>query len=69
MSAITAAVSKARSFLAFIGILSVLGFDWTTLTRIVVGLSLAVAVAMEASADGHSIWPSRLKRSRYGTAA
>lgn len=69
MTSIAAAVSKARSFLAFIGILSVLGFDWTTGTRIVVGLSLAIAVAMEAGADGHSIWPSRFKRSRYGTAA
>lgn len=69
MNSLTAAVSKARSFLAFIGILSVLGFDWTTGTRIVVGLSLAAAVAMEASADGHRIWPNRLKRTRYGTAA
>ena len=69
MSAITAAISKARSLLAFIGILSVLGLDWTVWTRIVVGLALVVAVAMEAGADGHSIWPSRLKRTRYGTAA
>lgn len=68
MTSIAAAVSKARSLLAFIGILSVLGLDWTLWTRIIVGLALVVAVAMEAGADGHS-WPSRLKRIRYGTAA
>lgn len=61
MNAATAAVTKARSLLAFVGILSILGLDWTTVTRIVVGLALVAAVAMESSADGHHIWPRHLR--------
>lgn len=69
MTSIAAAATKARSFLAFIGILSLLGLDWTTVTRVVVGLALAIGVAMESSADGHRVWP-RLKRPvHYGKAA
>ncbi|WP_411102464.1 hypothetical protein [Streptomyces sp. cmx-4-9] len=61
MTAAVAAVAKARSLLAFIGILSILGLDWTTTTRIVVGLALAAAVALESSGDGHRIWPRPLR--------
>ncbi|MFF1341113.1 hypothetical protein ACFVYT_24870 [Streptomyces sp. NPDC058290] len=69
MTAIAAAVTKARSLLAFVGILSLLGLDWTTVTRIVIGLALAAAVAMESGADGHRIWPRHLRPTRYDKAA
>jgi len=70
VTAVAAAVTKARSLLAFVGILSLLGLDWTTLTRITVGLALAAAVAVESGADGHRIWPHRIKRpARYDKAA
>jgi hypothetical protein len=61
VTSVAAAVIKARSFLAFVGILSLLGLDWTTVTRIVVGLALVAAVAMESSGDGHRLWPRPLR--------
>lgn len=69
MTAAIAAATKARSFLAFIGVLSILGLDWTTTTRIIVGLALAAAIAMETSGDGHRIWPRHLRPTRYDKAA
>lgn len=69
MTTIAAAMTKARGFLAFIGVLSLLGLDWTTWTRIAVGLALALAVAIDISADGHHIWPHRLRTTRYDKAA
>jgi hypothetical protein len=70
MNSVIAAVTKARSFLAFVGVLSLFGLDWTTWTRVVVGLALALVVAMESSADGHRIWPRHLKRpTRYDITA
>lgn len=69
MTAAIAAATKARSFLAFIGVLSILGLDWTTTTRIIVGLALAAAIAMETGADGHRIWPRPIRPSRYDKAA
>lgn len=69
MTAAIAAATKARSFLAFIGVLSILGLDWTTTTRIIVGLALAAAIAMETGADGHRIWPRHLRPTRYDKAA
>lgn len=69
MTSLAAAMTKARGLLAFIGVLSLLGLDWTTWTRIAVGLGLALAVAMESSADGHRIWPRHLRTTRYDKAA
>jgi hypothetical protein len=69
VTAVTAAVTKARSLLAFIGVLSILGLDWTTTTRIIVGLALAVAIALETGGDGHRIWPRHLRPTRYDKAA
>lgn len=69
VTSIAAAAAKARSFLAFVGILSILGLDWTTWTRIVVGLAITLAVATESSADGHRIWPRHLRTARYDKAA
>ncbi|WP_030303467.1 hypothetical protein [Streptomyces katrae] len=56
MTAVTAAATKARSLLAFIGVLSILGLDWTTTTRLIVGVALVAAVVMEIGGDGHRIW-------------
>lgn len=61
MTAVIAAVTKARSLLAFVGILSILGLDWTTSTRVIVALALVAAVALEAAADGHRIWARPLR--------
>ncbi|MFD5419477.1 hypothetical protein ACFWJT_15810 [Streptomyces sp. NPDC127069] len=61
MSAVAAAATKAQSLLAFIGLLTVLGWDLTTFIRIVIGLGLALAVALESSGAGHRIWPRRIK--------
>jgi hypothetical protein len=61
VSAIVAAVTKARSLLAFVGILTLLGLDWSTWDRVVVGLALAAAVALESSADGHRLWGRTLR--------
>ncbi|MFD4912827.1 hypothetical protein ACFWNR_06345 [Streptomyces virginiae] len=69
MTAIAAAMTKARGFLAFIGVLSLLGLDWTTWTRIAVGLALVLAVAIDISADGHRLWPGRIRPARYDKAA
>lgn len=69
MTAVAAAVTKARSLLAFVGILTLLGLDLTTVTRIIIGLALAAAVGMESSADGHRIWPRIPKPTGYKTAA
>jgi len=69
MSAAIAATTRARSLLAFIGVLSILGLNWTATTRIVVGLALAVAIALEISGDGHRIWPRHLRPTRYDKAA
>lgn len=69
MTAAVAAVSKARTLLAFIGILSILGLDWTITTRIVVGLAPVAAVALESSGDGHRIWPRIPQPSRHKTTA
>ncbi|MFK0222204.1 hypothetical protein ACIQWN_28940 [Streptomyces vinaceus] len=69
MTAAIAATTRARSLLAFIGVLSILGLDWTTATRIVVGLALAMAIALETSGDGHRIWPRHPRPTRYDKAA
>jgi hypothetical protein len=70
VNAIAAAVTKARALLAFVGILALLGHDWSTWDRVIVGLALVLAVAIESSADGHRIWPYTLKRpARFDTAA
>ena len=69
MTTLTAAMTKARFFLAFIGVLSLLGLDWTTWARIAVGLALALAVAIDISADGHRIWPHRIRTARFDKAA
>lgn len=70
VNAVAAAAIKARSFLAFIGLLTVLGLDLTAFTRIVIGLGLALAVALESSGDGHRIWARRRKHpTRYDKAA
>jgi hypothetical protein len=70
MTSIAVAMTKARAFLVFVGVLSFLGFDWTTWTRIAAGLALALAVSIDMSADGHRIWPRNVKRPvRYDKAA
>ncbi|MGW6703589.1 hypothetical protein ACWGDE_01665 [Streptomyces sp. NPDC054956] len=70
MSTVATAMAKARSFLAFIGVLALLGSDWSTWERISLGLALVVMVAIGSSADGHRIWPHTLKRpTRFDTAA
>ncbi|MFE3577871.1 hypothetical protein [Streptomyces vinaceus] len=69
VTAAVAAAGRARSLLAFIGVLSILGLDWTTTTRIIVGLALAAAIALETSGDGHRIWPRRPRPTRFDKAA
>lgn len=69
MTTVAAAMTKARGFLAFVGVLSLLGLDWTAWTRIAVGLALVLAVAIDISADGHRIWPHRLRTAHYDKAA
>ncbi|WP_327738433.1 hypothetical protein OG749_36225 [Streptomyces nojiriensis] len=69
MTTVAAAMTKARGFLAFVGVLSLLGLDWTAWTRIVVGVALVLAVAIDISADGHRIWPGRIRTARYDKAA
>lgn len=61
MTAIVAAVTRARSLLAFVGILSLLGLDWTVGTRVIVVLALMAAVALEAAADGDRLWARPLR--------
>jgi hypothetical protein len=61
VSTVAATVTKARSLLAFVGILSLLGLDWSTWDRVLVGLALVAAVAIESSADGHRIWGRTLR--------
>lgn len=70
MNSIAAAMSSARSFLAFIGVMALLGSDWSTWERVSLGLALIVMVAIGSTADGHRIWPRNLKRPiRYDKAA
>lgn len=69
MTSLAAAMTKARGLLAFVGILSILGLDWTTWTRVAVGLALAIAVAINVGADGHRLWPRHLRTTRYDKAA
>lgn len=61
MTAAVAAAAKARVFLLFVGIASLLGLDWTVSNRIIVGLAIVVAVAVEVGLDGHRVWPRRLR--------
>lgn len=61
VTAPVAAATKLRNLLAFIGLLSILGIDWTLWSRIVVGLSLAIAVAIAVTADGHRIRPAKTR--------
>ncbi|MEU3903294.1 hypothetical protein AB0F20_05695 [Streptomyces goshikiensis] len=61
MTAAVAAAAKARVFLLFVGVASLLGLDWSAWDRIVVGLAIIVAVAVEVGLDGHRVWPRRLR--------
>lgn len=70
MNSITAAMAKARSLLAFVGVMSLLGTDWTTWGRVSIGLALVVTVAISSTADGHRLWPRPVNRpARFGKAA
>lgn len=59
-AAAVAAASKARVFLLFVGVVSLLGLDWSLRDRILVGLAIIIAVALEVGLDGHRVWPRRL---------
>lgn len=61
MSTVAAAVTKARSLLVFVGILTLCGLDWSTWDRVIVVAALVVAVALESSADGHRLWGRTLR--------
>ncbi|MFC9821398.1 hypothetical protein ACFWG6_30960 [Streptomyces erythrochromogenes] len=55
MSTLAAAMANARALLAFIGVMTVLGADWSVWSRIAMGLALIVAVALNTTADGHRL--------------
>jgi hypothetical protein len=59
MTAAVAAAAKARAFLLFVGIASLLGLNWSVWDRIVIGLAIVVAVTVEVGFDGHHVWPPR----------
>lgn len=61
MTAVVAAVTKARSLLVYVGILSLLGLNWTTWDRVIVVLALVAAVALESVADGDRLWARPLR--------
>ncbi|KOU17034.1 hypothetical protein [Streptomyces sp. WM6349] len=62
MSALAAAMANARALLAFIGVMTVLGADWSIWSRIAMGLGLIVAVALNTAADGHRLALRRTPR-------
>ncbi|MFF3620036.1 hypothetical protein [Streptomyces sp. NPDC002467] len=70
MNSLTAAMGIARGLLAFIGVMTVLGAEWSTRNCVVMGVALVVAIALSAGADGHRLTPRRIPRpTRYDTAA
>lgn len=69
MSSIAAAMTSLRSYLAFIGLMALLGSDWSTWERVALGLALVLVVAINLGADGHRIWPRHFRTARYDKAA
>jgi uncharacterized membrane protein len=69
MSALAAAMANARGLLAFIGVMTVLGADWSVWSRIAMGLALIVAVALNTAADGHRLTLRRNPPIRFDKAA
>lgn len=61
MSTVVAAVTKTRTLLVFVGILSLFGLDWTTGTRVIVVLAVVAAVTLESASDGHRLWGRTLR--------
>jgi hypothetical protein len=55
MTTLAAAMANARALLAFIGVMTILGADWSTWSLIAMGLGLVVAVALNTAADGHRL--------------
>ena len=70
MSSLAAAMANARALLAFIGVMTVLGADWSTWSLIAMGLGLILAVGLNTTADGHRLTLRRIPRpTRYSKAA
>ncbi|MGW6872888.1 hypothetical protein ACWGHD_04465 [Streptomyces xanthophaeus] len=63
------AARRAGQLLTFVGVLSVLGVDWSVWDRIAIGIALlaAVVVTVHLGSDGQRTWPRQ--RTRYDTTA
>jgi hypothetical protein len=69
MNPAATAARRAGQLLMFIGVLTVLGVDWTIWDRIAIGIALALAVlATIHLGTNRPIWP-RAKPTRYDKAA
>lgn len=55
MSTLAAAMSSARALLAFVGVLAVLGAQWSVWERIAMAIGLVLVAALTTAADGHRL--------------